>query len=181
MTLKPRKCPVCGAPVAAAASSCDYCGTGFEPSSPPPRPAAAAAASTPRAERAGRGEFGLRGGWPLLIGLAGAAALYALGWTYEDTRYWLDDTAIVIWAGALPLWLLLVSLVWRPRWGTWLAGLALALAVLAAHVAIMWILRGRLDDDHFAIAGIFAGAALGGWLLGRILHAVIRSARAKAA
>ncbi|TET52900.1 MAG: hypothetical protein E3J64_04395, partial [Anaerolineales bacterium] len=109
-----------------------------------------------------------------------AALLYTIGWLLEDKYYWLADEAVVTWGVALPVWLFLVALAWRPRWGGWIAGFALSLPMFALHLGLMWIIEGRLNDDYVGISALFAGAALGGWLAGRFVHVVVRRARARA-
>ena len=116
----------------------------------------------------------------LLVGAVVAALLYAAGWLLEDTRYWLAEEAVAVWGVALPAWLFLVALSWRARWGGWLTGFAVAIPVLALHLGIMWLIEGRLNDDDVGISAMFAGAALAGWLLGRLVHYVVRRARARA-
>ena len=87
---------------------------------------------------------------------------------------------IGLWAAALPAWLFLTSLGWRAGRGAWLSGIAFAVVLFAVHLIVMMIVDGRLQDDHVGIAAMFAGAALGGWLLGRILHNTLRRAWARA-
>ena len=168
MALESQACPNCGASVPAGAQQCPYCDTWFEASAPG---GAAARHVDPDA-----GEFGVQGwGW-LGVALGGALVFYGAGWFFEDTRYWLAEAAIGLWAVALPAWLFLTSLGWRAGRGAWLSGIAFAGALFAVHLAVMVLIDGRLQDDHVGIAAMFAGAALGGWLLGRILHNTLRRA-----
>ena len=165
MPLQSRTCPQCGASVPRRASQCPYCGAHFE--------------HALEADAAPPADFGW-GGWaPLAIGAVGAVALYAAGWAHEDTRYWLASEAVALWVGGVPAWLFAIALGWRASWGTWLPGLAAAGVFFVAHLAGIWIVEGRLQDDSVGIAAMVAGAALGGWLLGRGLHALIRRALEK--
>ena len=152
-------CPNCGASVRRGAAQCPYCGTWFEGRAGAEAEAVPEARPTP--------------GWWIALGLAGAAALYALGWRFEDTRYWLDARAVAVWAGALPLWLAVVAGGWRGRKAV-LAGVALAVSVFAVHLAATWFVAGRLQDDYVGIAAAYGAAALAGWLLGRLVRKLIR-------
>ncbi len=165
MALLSRTCPNCGVSVPAGSRRCPYCGTWFDasPSTAGPDPDA--------------GEFGLRGKGPLVVGGAGALLLYGLGWLFEDTRFWLADAAVAVWAVALPLWLLLLAFGWRLGRGAWLGGIVFSAVLFAVHLAVTWALAGRLQDDYVGIAALFAGAALGGWMLGRLLHQAVRRIR----
>ena len=176
-SVESRRCPECGGSVAPGERRCSYCGVWLEVAATPDRAGEVVRSSIPAREA---GEFGLVGSAPLLVGIAVAALLYIVGWLLEDTRYWLAEEAVALWGVALPAWLFLVALVWRPQWGGWLAGLALAVPMLALHLGIMWLIEGRLNDDDVGMSALFSGAALAGWLLGRLVHAVVRRARARA-
>lgn len=126
------------------------------------------------------GEFGIQAGWYLPVTAVVAFVIYLIGWGYEDTQYWLSTASIVIWAGVLPLWLLVVALAWRPRWGEWLMGLAFGVSVFVFHIIAAWIIDGRLNDDLVGIGAMYGGAALVGWVVGRGLHWVIKRSRAQA-
>lgn len=43
---------------------------------------------------------------------------------------------------------------------------------------VIWVIRGDLWDDHVGIAAMVAGASLIGWMLGRLLHGIIRLRKA---
>ncbi len=168
---KPLTCPNCGAPLEPGAERCAYCGTLFsavprtaEPPIPPPRRAA---------------DFGLTTPWLPRLGILVAAGLYALGWSLEDTRYWLDARAMTVWIGLLPLWW--AGLAFLRRSSRRLAWLVLPLAAIlfTLHLGLIaWIRGGHLWDDHFGIAAMVAAASAGGWLLGRLGHAAVRRWRA---
>ena len=126
------------------------------------------------------GEFGWPGEKPLRIGMGVAAVLYGIGWLVEDSQYWLAMEAVVMWGGVLPAWLCAVALAWRPQVSGWFVGVLAAVPIFIVHVVVMWFTRGRLNDDYLGIGAIFAGVALGGWVLGRILHVLVRRVRAQA-
>ncbi len=164
---RPLTCPHCGAPLEPGAERCAYCGTLFsavprtaEPPRRPPRTAA---------------DFGLTTPWLLRAGGLVAAGLYALGWSLEDTRYWLNGRAVAVWLGLLPLWWAEIAFLRRSsRRLAWLA-LPLAASLFALHLGIIaWIRGGHLWDDHIGIAAMVAVASAGGWLLGRLGHAAVR-------
>ena len=113
------------------------------------------------------------------MALGGALVFYVGGWFVEDTEYWLAEAAVWLWAVSMPAWLFLTALGWRAGRGAWLSGIAFAAVLFAVHLAVMGLIDGRLRDDHLGIAAMFAGAALGGWLLGRILHNTLRRAWAR--
>ena len=122
----------------------------------------------------GAGEFGISSQRLLTVGIIVAFGLYVTGWLFEDTQYWLDEVAMTVWVGVLPLWLFGVALVWRSSRMVLADGLLIALVEFIVHAIVIWAIRGRLWDDHIGIAGMIAGASLAGWLLGRLLHGIIR-------
>ncbi|MGD8759993.1 MAG: zinc ribbon domain-containing protein [Anaerolineales bacterium] len=182
MSVETRECPHCAAPLVPGSRQCSYCGTWMAESTDTSSAEGSAQVNRTFSWRLppGAGEFGIRGWAPIAVGLAGATLLYALGWKFEDIRYWLDLKAALIWAGALPAWLLLVAFLWRPKRLGWPAGLAFAVTIFLLHLAIMFALRRRLNDDQVGIAALYAGAALAGWLLGRASHYLARRSRAGA-
>ncbi len=173
MAVQSRACPNCGASIPIRAKQCAYCETWIDDSS-----------STQVAEAPldlSAGEFGVHGwGW-LIVALGGASVFYGMGWFYEDTEYWLDDAAIGLWAAALPGWLFLTALGWRAGRGEWLSGIAYATFLFVIHLGVMAFIDRRIQDDHVGIAAMFAGAALAGWLLGRLLHITLRRTWARQA
>ena len=171
-TPQAHSCPKCGAPVEPGLTRCPYCGIAMVTGQPVAR-----AAPVIDYDAA---EFGFERPTLLALGLGLAAAIYAIGWWFEDTEYWLDTRAVVTWTVLLPLWLALVVFAWRPRWGQWFLGIGFALAVFAAHVGVMAVIEGRLNDDDFGISGMVAGAAFAGWCVGRILHIAVVRSRARA-
>ncbi len=179
-TLQPRRCPACGAPVPASAPRCEHCGAWFQPTHEKGITRSSGAsilrAIFPKLHP-GAGEFGLQGRFVPAAGLALALVLYALGWFLEDTEYWLSPASIAVWGAVLPIWLGLVAFFWRTPRHVWASGLIVAAACFAAHLTIVWLIRGRVNDDLVGIAAIYAGLALTGWLMGRWLRALLRRRR----
>jgi len=170
--MKPLVCPACGAPLEPGAERCAYCGT---PIVYEKRTAANWRQVSPRPTTLPQPDFGIAARWwgrgGLLIGLG----VYLVGWLFEDTRYMLADTAVAIWIGAVPLVLLLAAALWRASRPVWWYGVILAAVIFAFHLGVMRaLIHHRLWDDHYGIAGMVAGAAGGGWLLGRVVHLIIR-------
>lgn len=181
--MKVASCPRCGADVAHDADRCRYCGAPFAAPSAvadgahdhaPASPVAPVAPPRPDA-----GEFGFGPSY-LMTMLAVACVVFGAGWALEDKEYWLATVAVVVWAGVLPLALLLGAALWRARWGGILPGFAFGLVQLGVHTCLMWMARRHLQDDHVGIAAMFAGASLGGFLVGRALHELLRRMRARA-
>ncbi len=166
------QCAYCGASVASEAKTCAYCGVWLTPL---PDTKGAPATGNPF-----DGEFGIQGSKPLWVAALGTAVLYATGWLFEDTRYWLATEAVVIWAAAIPVWLCLVAIIWQARRSAWLWGFVIAVPLFLIHLTVMWSLRGHINDDLVGIAALFSGAALAGWLIGCLVHQLARNARAKA-
>lgn len=102
------------------------------------------------------------------------AVLYFAGWIFENTDYWLDERAMSIWVGALPLWLVVWGGIWRSRRRVIPIGFAISGAIFLMHVMIMKAIRGHLWDDHYGIAAIVAVTSLLGWILGRMIHGAVR-------
>jgi hypothetical protein len=167
--------------VAVSTSRCEHCGAWFEERSDASAASEKAPASPLKSIFAPlppeAGEFGLAGSLPLAAGIGLAVVIYALGWLLEDTRFWLAPRAVAMWGALLPIWLGLVAFVWRTRHAAWSAGPAIALAIFAIHLGIVWILRRRINDDLLGIAAVFAGLAFTGWLLGRVFRALLRRRR----
>ncbi len=170
------RCPSCGAPIAPNTPQCPYCGTTLvwpsetrapvRASAPPPN-----VPTTPAAPPAAQRALGWSGRGFLAAGAGVAFALYVTGWTQENLRYWLDDTALTIWLGVLPAWLCAFALLWRTRVRAAYLGVPLFAGVFGAHLALIRVLGGRpLWDDHVGIALMVAGAVTAGWLLGRWLR-----------
>ena len=178
--MKSLECTNCGAPLKKNCKQCVYCGTSFENVDGSER-------SVYRRVRAlsifhlpmGVGEFGLSGNLFVTAGVVIAFILYALGWWFEDTTYWLNATAMTIWVGIMPLWLFGVALLWKATGRAVLIGLAWACLVFAIHILVIWVIRGNLWDDHVGIAGLIAGASLISWMIGRLGHSIIRLKNAR--
>lgn len=144
---RPIPCSSCGAPFDPDARQCPYCGNWFESDSQEQGGAARVSSSVRLAP-----DFGFSARVFLFAGILLACVLYALGWHFEDTEYWLADEAIAIWAVALPVWLCFLAFSWKAKWGGF---------------------------DGVGISAMFAGATLAGWLLGRGLHRMVRIVRAR--
>ena len=176
MTLDSYNCPNCGASVKTNSLQCEYCGTWFNKTGRS-KPQKSRSIDKMRAMLRlpiGVGEFGISSQHLTTVGIAITIGLYVAGWFFEDTQYWLDEVAMTVWVGVLSLWLFGVAFVWRSNRVVLVGGLLIALVEFTAHVVIILAIRGRLWDDHIGIAGMVAGASLAGWLLGRLLHAIIR-------
>jgi hypothetical protein len=182
-TLQPRRCPACGAPIPESAQRCEHCGAWFEPS---PEMGVTRSSGVSILLRAlfpklppDASEFGFQGSYVLAFGMGLAFVLYVLGWLLEDTQYWLAPGSIAVWGAVLPIWLALTAFVWRTPRPAWLVGLAAAAALFTAHLAIVWLIRLRINDDLVGIAAIYAGLAFAGWLLGRWLRVLLRRRRVR--
>ncbi len=170
-----RECENCGAALEKNRQQCAYCGTWYENGgraifarSRPKK--IASIANLPQ----GVGEFGVSSNWLFVAGAVIALMLYILGWFFEDTQYWLNETAMLIWAGIMPLWLFGIALLWQASRKIAWYGLGISLVVFLGHILMIWIIRGNLWDDHVGIAGMVASTSLVGWLLGRLAHRMIR-------
>ncbi|HEY69066.1 MAG TPA: hypothetical protein G4O08_00620 [Anaerolineae bacterium] len=181
-TLQPRRCPACGAPVPESAPRCEHCGAWFEPSHEKGF-ARSSGVSILRAIfpklHPGAGEFGFRSRIVLALGLGLVFILFVLGWLLEDTEYWLAPGSIAVWGAVLPIWLGLVAFFWRTPRPVWAVGLIVAAAFFAAHLAIVWWITNRVNDDLVGIAAIYAGLAFAGWMLGRWLRILLRRKRVR--
>lgn len=168
MVRRVSKCGACGAPVTTRTERCAYCGNWLLGADPT---ASSTAGQTRSQWFSGEaGEFGFtRFTWPA-IGLSVVLMLYVTGWFFEDFDYWLDDTAIALWAIACPVVLAIVAFGWRAAKPTVLPALAVCGLQWLVHVAMMAVSRGSISDDHVGIGAMFAGANLLGWLVGRGLH-----------
>jgi len=176
LTLDSHNCPNCNASVKPRSLQCEYCGTWFNKAGKANSQSSQniEKISTPFRLPIGAGEFGIFSRHLRTVGIVVAIGLYGVGWLFEDTQYWLNEVAMSIWIGVLPLWLFGVALVWRANRTVLADGFLIALTEFIIHIIVIWAIRGRLWDDHIGIAGMVAGASLAGWLLGRLLHSVIR-------
>lgn len=172
------QCGACGAPITAQAAQCGYCGNWLEDrADTESRPGGTSLGSWLRSDA---GEFGFESfTWPA-VGLSVVTLLYLIGWFFEDFRYWLDTTAVVLWAVACPACLGIVAFGWRATRPTWLRALAGCFLLGMMHAGMMAMARGAINDDHIGIGAMFAGANLAGWLVGRALHHGYRRHRLRA-
>jgi hypothetical protein len=162
--IKSLKCQQCGAAVTTDSEKCEYCGTVFY--------------STDEQKKEIKKKTLLKDfGWKgiLYLNIIGIIIIYSLGWFYEDKEYWLDDTAIVIWAVILPLWIIVMTFFWFCKRGSIIIGFFLNLAIFGIHLLLIMSYEHRnFNDDYLGIAAMFAGIAFGAWILGRILHHLAR-------
>jgi hypothetical protein len=156
---------------------CDYCGSWFADEGRIRQQVRRKPSLTPEQLRAA--DFGVKGSGTILVCFLGAVIIYAVGWYFEDLVYWLDTTAVVIWAIVLPVWMLVFSYTWRASKGQWYPGLIFSIPLFLIHLSIMWAVDRHIYDDSVGISAEFAGAALGGWILGRVLHIITQRARAR--
>ena len=173
--MKTREYEKCGASIEKNALQCAYCGTWYEGGKK-----GAPAKSSPGKRLSmfklpsGEGEFGVSNSRFFVMGALTTAILYVLGWLFEDRQYWLDEKALWIWVGAIPIGLFCIAFLWRANHKVVMIGFAVSLVVFLAHISVIWIMRGSLWDDHVGIASMIAGASLAGWLLGRLGHGMVR-------
>lgn len=179
-TLQPHICPACGAPLPEGSRRCEHCGVWFETTPEKKDPASSVRSMgqiiLPRLST-GAGEFGFEGKPPLVLGMIMACIIYILGWFLEDTQYWLAPASIAAWGALMPIWLGLAAFLWRTPRPVWMVGLIVGLALFAAHIAIVWLIRRDINDDLVGIAAIYAGMAFAGWSLGRWMRALLRQKR----
>ena len=173
--MKTRECENCGASLEKDALQCAYCGTWYEKSQEESSPQSLSRkffsiASLPP----GKGEFGVKKTTFFKAGGIMAAVLYAVGWLFEDQHYWLEEKALVAWMGILPLWLFFIAFLWRVNRRVVFHGLVISIIIFLSHIIVIWQIQGYVWDDHVGIAAMIAAGSLVGWLLGRLLHAVIR-------
>jgi hypothetical protein len=133
----------------------------------------------PSPEQLGDIEFGYTDSRFLILALLGSALIYGFGWTQEDSTNLLGPGAVILWGVVLPLWLAAFAFAWKSFWGQWLPGFAVGLPIFLIHVLVIFLLKGYLDRRAWDISAAFAGVALLGWVLGRILHLAVHRMRAK--
>ncbi len=179
IVMNPLECPNCGAPLENNSLHCVYCGTRFERSEKlVPRKKRPRQIQSVFNQPPGVREFGVSSNALIKIGAIISFVLYLFGWFFEDTDYWLDEKAMIIWVGILPLWLFGVAFFWRTIRKVAFLGLVFSVVEFIVHISVILVIRGNLWDDHVGIAAMVAGASLIGWLLGRLTHGIIRSRRA---
>ncbi len=161
------KCPSCSAPINLEAKECEFCGAEF-------------LISDKGKIIKNIKDFGAKSNWFFGLILFGVVTFYILGWFFEDTNYWLNDKAVIIWLVILPIWILTVTSVWANKWGAILYGVIISLLIFISHTIIMGYYRNwHFNDDYFGISGMFAGGVLGAWLTGRLIHYLIKKSRNK--
>ncbi len=157
------KCPQCKAPISKEANKCEYCNTEFE------------IITTGKKSKQILKDFGWRGKNALVFNLIGVLILYSFGWILEDKKYWLATEAVLIWTVALPFWIIIMTSIWQIKWGSIFTGIIISILIFIIHsIIIMAYRKWHIRDDDILIAGIFATCVLVAWLIGRIIHHIIR-------
>ena len=173
--MKSRECEKCGAPLEKDTLNCVHCGTWYEGnkrvgSAQDRQKKLVSIQNLPQ----GMGEFGISSTNFFVTGVTITFLFYVLGWFFEDQQYWLNKTAMLIWVGIMPLCLFGIALLWRVARKVIVYGLIISLVVFLMHLAVIWAIRGDLWDDHVGIAAMVASSSFAGWLLGRLVHGIIR-------
>jgi hypothetical protein len=173
--MKSRECGKCGASVAKNETQCTYCGTWYEGK----QQAVSAQKSSGKIISLfnlpqGVGEFGISHNLFFSASALIIIAVYLLGWFFEDPVSWLDNTAVLIWMGLLPILTLVMALLWRTDRKVVMIGLAISFILFTVHVMTIWAIRGSLWDDHVGIAAMVGAGSFAGWLFGRLGHIIIR-------
>lgn len=179
MTTISHQCPNCQSPLSPPIDKCPYCQTEltFDENTEGFKVINSSDFSDTDLWKA---DFGFRNANIITFAMIVAALIYAYGWKLEDQLYWLAAEAVIVWAGILPLWLAVVAFSWKALWGQWLPGFAVGTAIFLTHMLRMFLIRGSfINDNGVGISAIFGGAALGGWIIGRVIHLYIRNTRAK--
>jgi len=173
--MKSRECENCGASLEENSLQCTYCGTWYEDNQ---RGNSVSARQDKKTSilnlPQGVGEFGISKKQFFITGLIITAALYGIGWFFEDPKYWLNDTAMLIWVGILPVWVFSIAFLGRVKRKFSFYTLIISLAVFLIHMGVIWTIRGNLWDDHVGIAALVGGSWFAGWLLGRVAHRMMR-------
>ena len=173
--MKSLECNKCGASLEENATRCEFCGTWYEGnqqvvSTQNLSDRIVSFFSLPQ----GVGEFGISHERFFLISSLIIFGIYMLGWSFEDPEYWLDEKAILIWMGLMPLVLLAAALIWSTKQRAVLLGLVNSALLFIVHLIIIWSIQGSLWDDHVGIAAMVASGAFAGWTIGRLAHKIIR-------
>ena len=183
-TVQVLSCPYCGARLAPGTTRCEYCGTWLVTrdhatnSSPADSgsPVEAARVSLPNEPTdPAAGEFGVQRTGVLMMLLSVGIVISLAGWALERPgTWWSRDEAIAVWCGAVPIWSLVVGVVWRPSRTKWLGTLAsFAIGALPFMLMVM-VRKGRINDDALGL-GAFVGACnAAGFLLGVWGHHLVR-------
>jgi len=138
MTRNTRECENCGASLEKSAFQCAYCGTWYENGE-----GVISARNYPNKILSimnlpqDIGEFGISSNLLFVAGAIIALALYVLGWYFEDTLYWLNETAMLIWVGIVPIWLFGVALLWQVPRKAVLYGLIISIIVFIIHILVI--------------------------------------------
>ena len=170
------KCQNCGSNLSGQDDNCSYCGARIHHS---PNPNNKSAASNQGKHGmfsipVGEAEFGISGGGWLTFGLSFLSCLYGLGWILEDTQYWLDTRAMIIWTGVLPIFIMIfASLLNLPR-GQFGFAIILLVLITLIHLGIVALIRGGINDDMIGISMLISSVSFLAWLIGRLIHLWVR-------
>ena len=175
MAMKTRECEKCGASLEKNELQCAFCGTWYEGN----KRVISARIHTNKVVSIlnlpqGIGEFGISSNRFFVVGVTITMVLYVLGWFFEDQQYWLNETAMLIWVGIMLMCLFGFSLLWRVARKGMMYGFVISIVIFLMHMLVIWVIRGDLWDDHIGIAAMVAGSSFAGWLLGRLVHEMIR-------
>src|SRR3989344_5442620 len=78
-------------------------------------------------------DFGWEGNFPLILTLIIGTAVYLWGWKYEEHSL-LNTQAIIIWSGILPVWILIMTIIWKTKNRfTYLIGFLFSLFIFIMH------------------------------------------------
>ena len=178
--MKSRECNKCGASLKENETQCSYCGTWYEDdqqviSVQNLSGKIVSFFDLPQ----GVGEFGISNNRYFAVSTLIIIAVYLLGWYFEDPAYWLDDTAVLIWMGLLPILTFVMALLWQTDQKVVMVGLAISFIIFFIHVLTIWAIRGSLWDDHIGIASMVGTGSFAGWFFGRLAHIIIRHRKMK--
>ncbi len=158
------KCPQCSAPISAEETKCKYCGTEFIIDNKPK--------SFKLFEKSiNKKDFGKK---TLLLNIIGIIIIHALAWFLTGEDYW-DDSPFYIWFGILPLWVTIMVTFWLKKHFVVAFGFLLSVLIFAANIIFIYFKENRrFNDDFLIVAGFITLSFFISWLIGRIIHSVIR-------
>jgi len=158
------KCPQCAAPVSSEDKKCQYCGTEFIIQT---KQTKFSYFNRPKNTK----DFGRK---TLLINFIGIIIIHSIAWFLTGEDYW-DDSPFYIWFGILPLWVTIMTTFWLKKHLSGIIGIGLSIIVFAANLIFIYFKEnGRFNDDFLIVAGFITLAFFISWIIGRIIHALIR-------